>query len=870
MPESTFQESNLIFQPGLNLLRIFQRRLRVILAGLVYLLLILFGLYGVLVLFLFPESLDIFYLSLLTDMFLFYLWQRRKEKIRKIKPSPAVLLSVDEANGFTLLQDRPGETIEISLFLDKAAQKSLERAWLFCYQKGYHFLRPIHLFAAFLKNKDFKKVLKRLNCQPKQITEKTKNILERASFFPEADKKGSILGPKITADFQKIFLDAYLFCLKEGREQIGYLDILWAVSQQRNLVGMIFDEFGIGPEEIKRVIEWSQLEEKIRQREKSFFWQRLFKPKGKLDRAMIAAATPLLDRVSQDLTHLARQGQFEMVVGREKEIEEIFNFFSTGRVGIVLVGQSEIGKRAILKKLAQMMVEEKVPRFLQDKRLVKLDLGSLVSLGEARQRGEEYLRRILLEVNRAGNIILVIEDIDNLVGLKSQPTGLDFAEILAAALDRRAFFLISTTSPEGFSSKIEGKILGRVLNKIQVALPSRDLLWQILITKIFIIEKELKVLFSVDALEQAIDLADRYLYGPALPVKVLGLLEEAAALARSQRGRGSLIKGSDIVELVVKRTSIPLGQIQETEKEKLLQLEKLIHQRVINQEEAVTAVAAALRRSRLQLREQKKPICNFLFIGPTGVGKTELAKTLARVYFGHQQRMIRLDMSEYQEKRGLRRLIGLRTDEGVTKGYLTETIKRQPYSLLLLDEIEKAHPDILNLFLQVMDDGRLTDASGETINFTNVILIATSNAGTQFIQEKISLGFSYEEIYRQLKEKVLLDYFRPEFLNRFDKIVLFKSLSMENMIKITQLFLREVQEGLKEKGVGLEVTAEAVKELAQAGFDPLYGARPLRRVIQEKVEDTLARLFLENRVKRRDKLILKKGLVFEIEPAPEI
>jgi len=516
------------------------------------------------------------------------------------------------------------------------------------------------------------------------------------------------------------------------------------------------------------------------------------------------------------------------------------------------------------------MVEEKVPSFLEDKRLVKLDLASLVSLGEAREKGEEYLRRTLYQINRAANIVLVIENIDNLVGLRTQISGLDFAEILASALEQKAFYLIGTASPENYSAKIEGKVLGRLLNKIEMDLPSADLLWQILISKIFILEKKLDILFSADALDQAIDLADRYLYGQALPAKAIGLLEEVAYLVRNQRGKGAIVEGNALAQLVAQKTHIPLGQVEESEKEKLLHLEEIIHQRVINQEEAVEAVGAALRRSRLEMAERKKPICNFLFIGPTGVGKTELAKTLARVYFGDEKKMIRLDMSEYQEKRGLRRLIGLRSEEGLQRGYLTEAVKRQPHSLLLLDEIEKAHPDILNLFLQVMDDGRLTDASGETINFTNIILIATSNAGTAFIQEKISQKVPYSEIYQQLKEKVLLEYFRPEFLNRFDKIVLFKSLTIENMFAITRLFLRMFKEKLEEKGVDLEAEEEAVKELAAQGFDPLYGARPLARVIQEKVENPVARLFLENKIGRRDKLILRKGLVLEIKKAPKI
>ena len=805
--------------------------------------------------FLAPESINIFYLSLLTDMFLFYLWQRAREKKKGIKmPRP----------------DKPEEKIEISLFLDESARKSLEKSWLLCYRKGYRFLRPIHLFACFLKDKDFEKILKRLDCRISQVKEKTGHILKSASFFPKNERGENVLGPKISSDFKNIFFEAYLFCSEQGKNQISSLDILWAISRQKNLVQMIFDEFGISQEEIERIIKWIELEKRIRKWRRAFFWTRLFKPRGKLNRAMTAAATPLLDRVSQDLTLLAKQGQFEFVINRQKEIEQIFNFFSLGKPGVILVGSSQIGKKSVLKKLAQMMAEENVPKFLQDKRLVKLDLAGLASLSGAKEKGEEYLKRIVFELERAGNIILVIEDVDNLVGLRTQPSGLDFAEILASALDDRAFFFIGAALPEGFSSKIEGKILGRLLNKIEVALPPRDLLWQILISKVFNIEKELKVAFSADALDQAIDLADRYLYGQALPAKAIGLLEEAASLVRSQRGKGSLIKGSDVAQLVARKVKIPLGQVKETEKEKLLHLEEIIHQRLINQEEAVKAVAASLRRSRLELKEQKRPVCSFLFIGPTGVGKTELAKTLAQAYFGDAKRMIRLDMSEYQEKRGLRRLIGSRTEEGLQKGYLTESVKRQPHSLLLLDEIEKAEPDILNLFLQVMDDGRLTDVSGETINFTNIILIATSNAGTSFIQKKISQRIEYEEIYQQLKEEILLEYFRPEFLNRFDKIVLFRALTMENMFKITVLFLRTVKDRLKEKGVGFEIEKEAVKELAAAGFDPLYGARPLRRIIQEKIENVVAQLFLENRIGRRDKLLLKKGLIFEIKKAPAI
>lgn len=843
----------LTFQPDLSPWGVAQRRLKALLFWLILLCLVLFGIYGIIVLFLFRDSLEVFYLSLLVDTFVFYVWQRSKERVNRIKPLP------------------DGQETNVSVFLDKSARKSLEKAWLVGYRKGYSFLRPIHLFACFVKDKNFTKILKRLNCQPKLIAQKTKKVLDRSfAANPEQGLKSNLLGPKMAGDFKEIFYQAYAFCLENRKEQIDSLDILWAISRQENLVGMIFDEFGISSEEVERVVEWGQLEKIIQRQEKEFFWKRLLKPKGKLNRSMTAALTPLLDKVSQDMTFLARQGAFEMVIGRDKEIEKVFDFFNAGKSGVVLVGQSEVGKKAILKKIAQLMVSENVPKFLQDKRLVSLDISGLVSLSRAHQKGEEYLRGILFEVSRARNVVLVVENVDNLVGLKSRASGLDFSEILASALDTHPFYFIGTASTANFSNKIEGQILGRVLNKVKVILPPADAVWRILITKIFVIERDLKILFSADALEKAIKLADQYLYGKALPAKTMDLLAESAYAVRQQRGPDSVIKDSDIIDLIARKTEIPLGEIQETEKEKLLNIEKLIHQRVINQEEGVQAIASALRRSRIDIQDREKTICNFLFIGPTGVGKTESAKSLARVYFGSEKRMIRLDMSEYQEKRGLRRLIGMRSEEGINKGYLTEAVKRQPYSLLLLDEIEKAHPDILNLFLQVMDDGRLTDVSGEVINFTNVILIATSNAGTQFIQQEIKKGVSHKEIEDKLKDKILLEHFKPEFLNRFDKIVLFRPLTMENMVEIAKLFLKMTENKLADKGVKFKAEPEAVEELAQLGYDPLYGARPLKRVIQDKVENSLAKLFLEDKVKRRDTLILKKGLVFEISQAPAI
>lgn len=862
MQDFNFQGIKFTFNPNISFSKIAYRKIKRWLGWFFVMILALIGLYGIIIPFKefngnFILAFRIFSATLLADMFLFYLWHYNKEKVRKIG-SDKLAKAGEE-----------GWIMEISLFLDKTIQRSLDKAWVLAYKNGYHYIHSIHIFSVFLENKEFKKILKRLNCQLDDVVDKTQKILVNIGRGNDDSQMG-LRGPVLSPELEKIFFAAYLFCLDHRREQIGFLETLWAMGQQKNLVQMIFNEFGVRQEEIERVIIWAELERQIKKYEREFAWQKLFKSKKNLNRAMTAAATPLLNQISQDLTLMARQGQFELVVGREKEVAEIFNSFGSGQVGVILVGPNDVGKKSILKKIAQMMVKEDVPKFLQDKRLVRLDLGGLVSLGGASEHYEEYFRQVLYEVSRAGNIILVLENTDNLVGLKSQGGGLDFAGILASVLDNKTFYFIGTATSGEFASKIEGKILDQVLNRIDVMLPDRELLWQIIISKIFIIEKELKVLFSVDAVEEAINLADRYFYGDTLSLKVLEILEKVAFAAHNRPGKDNFVGKSDVVDYVVSKTDVPLGEVQKGEKEKLLNLESIIHQWLIDQEEAVNAVADALRRNRLYLQNLKKPICNFLFIGPTGVGKTELAKTLARVYFGDPKKMIRLDMSEYQERRDLRRIIGQRTAEGIQAGYLTEAVKRQPYSLLLLDEIEKAHPDILNLFLQVMDDGRLTDAGGEVINFTNIILIATSNAGTQFVQQKIKEGLSYENIDKQLRERVLLEYFHPEFLNRFDKIVLFKSLSLEDLFKITELMLGGVGKNLEEKGLKLEFENEAVEELARLGFNPLYGARALRRTIQDNVENAIAKLFLEDRISRRDILVLKKGLEIEIKKAPEL
>jgi ATP-dependent Clp protease ATP-binding subunit ClpA len=393
---------------------------------------------------------------------------------------------------------------------------------------------------------------------------------------------------------------------------------------------------------------------------------------------------------------------------------------------------------------------------------------------------------------------------------------------------------------------------------------------QVLESRVPALEREHHVYFAYGALIAAVELSRRYMPDRFLPEKAIKLLEEVAIYARDHHPKGTAVVAEDVAQVISGKVHVPVTQVTSGESDKLLHLEEILHQRIVGQDEAVNLVAQALRRGRVNLRDQKRPIASFLFLGPTGVGKTELAKAVAAEYFGGENKMIRLDMSEYQTAESLYRLIGAPAGVGSSAGLLTEAVRRNQYALLLLDELEKAHLDILNVFLQLLDDGRLTDASGRTVDFTNCIVIATSNAGTSFIQHELQVGTNMETIRKQLLERELAQYFRPEFLNRFDGLVVFKPLGMAEVLKVTELLLAKLASGLEAKGVHLRPTPEAVADLAQKGFDPLFGARPLRRVVQENVDNALATYLLTGKLTRRDVVILEPGGVVRVEKAGKL
>jgi ATP-dependent Clp protease ATP-binding subunit ClpC len=507
------------------------------------------------------------------------------------------------------------------------------------------------------------------------------------------------------------------------------------------------------------------------------------------------------------------------------------------------------------------MAEEQVPLFLEDKRLIKLDISRLIS-GASASQAQERLLVIIDEVAHAGNIILYIENVENISGITSgSEESLDLSEVLSGALERKNLFCLATATTDNYAKYIENTPLGNSMANIKIKEPVGNQAIQIIESKIGPLEAKYNIYFSYNSLEHVINLSNKYIHDKFLPAKAIDILELVAVKVKNAKGSEAVVTKDDIAEVVSETTGIPSAKVTENESDTLLNLEELIHERMVDQEEAVDMVAASLRRARAEMREGKRPIASFLFLGPTGVGKTELAKTISAIYFKDEKKMIRLDMSEYQHQDSIEKMIGA-SDK---KGYLTEAVRKAPFSLVLLDEFEKAHPDILNLFLQVFDDGRLTDGQGKTIDFTNTIFIATSNTDAVYIQEQVRAGIDIEKIKNVLINDHLNRTMRPELINRFDGIIVFKPLSENDLIAITKIMLKNISRTLENKGVKLEIMESGIAILAKLGYDPQFGARPLRRLIQNRIENIIANMILAGGLARRDTVIIDENANIQVE-----
>ena len=554
----------------------------------------------------------------------------------------------------------------------------------------------------------------------------------------------------------------------------------------------------------------------------------------------------ILKKYGVNLTELARRGELDPVVGREGELQRVIQVLLRRRKNNpVLVGEPGVGKTAIVEGLAQRIAEGRVPQALRDKEIVALDMGALLAGAKFRGEFEERLKAVLREVEASGGrIILFIDEFHTVVGAGGAEGAIDAANLLKEPLARGKLRLIGATTLDEYRKHVErDPALERRLAQVYVREPTPEETVDILRGLKGKLEQHHRVRIQDAALKAAARLADRYISGRFLPDKAVDLVDEAAARLRAAHPEGEALEVTPeaIAEVVAAWTGIPVQRLLEEEREKLSRLEDVLHARVVDQEEGVRAVAEAVRRARAGLADPRRPLGTFLFLGPTGVGKTELAKALAEALFGDDRALLRIDMSEYMERHAVARLIGappgyVGYEEG---GQLTEAVRRRPYQVILLDEIEKAHPEAMNLLLQLLDEGRLTDGHGRTVDFRHTLIIMTSNVGSEFFQT----AASFEEAERQVRE-ALRQRFRPEFLGRLDEVVIFRPLSPQAVREIARRKLAALGERLAEQGIALEVSEEALELLVREGYDYHYGARPLARAIRQRVESPLAKLIV--------------------------
>ena len=573
--------------------------------------------------------------------------------------------------------------------------------------------------------------------------------------------------------------------------------------------------------------------------------------------------TRVLDQYSRDLTELAAAGDIDPVVSRGDEIRRAVQILARrSKNNPVLVGEPGVGKTAVAEGLALQLARGEAPKALRQKRIVSLDIPAMLAGTKYRGDFEDRVKSVLKDVRRAGDVILFIDELHTIIGAGSAEGAIDAANILKPALGRGEIQIIGATTPEEYRRHIEkDAALERRFQPVRVDEPDREQTLEMMRSLQSALERHHGVQISPEALRAAYELSVRYIPDRYLPDKAIDLLDEAAAALHVQGDGGRQLGAAEVAQVVSQWTHIPVTGLDEDEKQRLQELETLLKQRIVGQDEAVAAVARAIRRSRVGLRDPGRPVGSFLFLGPTGVGKTELCRALAATVYGDEQAMIRLDMSEYMEKHSVSRLIGsppgyVGYEDG---GQLTEKVRRKPWSVVLFDEIEKAHEDVWGILLQILDDGRLTDAAGRRVDFRNTVIVMTSNIAAKTITEDRSpLGFAggedrEEERRRRINEE-LRATFRPEFLNRIDETIVFRRLDREDMLRITQSLLDDVRARFTRLGLRLTISEEALGFLAESGMDLRYGARPIRRAVQHQLEDAAAELLLDGRAAAGDQV----------------
>src|SRR5918995_141151 len=788
--------------------------------------------------------------------------------------------------GGGMASPRQAEQVDITQFFSDSTTNLLQRAAQQALEWGSLDLTSEHLLYAALEDRVVRRVLEEVGADPQAI---------RAQLEEEAQKGGRTdVSPSLAPDAKRALLAAYEESRDLGSSYIGPEHVLLALAaDEESDGGRLLSRFGLSHTKLRgAVVRGVDTGGEAREP---------------------ASSTPTLDEYSRDLTQMAREGKLDPVIGRAEEVETTIEILSRRtKNNPVLIGDPGVGKTAIVEGIAQRVVNDEVPETLSDKRVVQLDLSGLVAGTKYRGEFEERLKKAIDEVREdSESQIIFIDELHTVVGAGAAEGSMDASNMLKPALARGELHVVGATTVDEYRKNIEkDAALERRFQPVLVGEPSVDDTMEILRGLKDRYEAHHRVKITEEAIVAAAELSDRYVTDRFLPDKAIDLMDQASARVRlrsktkpedtraledeigrlkrekdqavaaedferapelrdrletlrgdleeARQGRRPVaeVTAEDIAEVVSRATGIPVSQLTQEERERLMRLEEQLHERVVGQDEAVTAVAEAIRRARAGLSDPNRPIGSFLFLGPTGVGKTELARTLAEALFGEEAAMVRIDMSEFQERHTVSRLVG--APPGYVgyeeAGQLTESVRRRPYSVLLLDEIEKAHPDVFNILLQILDDGRLTDAQGRTVDFKNTVIIMTSNMGAERIQQHARRKESFEDLKEDVM-KIVRSQLRPEFVNRIDEIILFRALTREQIADVARMLLEQTQRRLHAQDIEVEFTDAAVDLIAEEGYDPEFGARPLRRVIQRRVDNELAGMVLGGSLNPGDKVV---------------
>jgi ATP-dependent Clp protease ATP-binding subunit ClpC len=793
---------------------------------------------------------------------------------------------------------RQVERVDVTQFFSDATRELLQRAAQTALEWGSLDLDTDHLLHAALRDDVVRHVLRTIDADPNAIA---------AQLEEEAEKtERTDVAPSLTPDAKAVLLAAYDESRELGASYVGPEHVLLALARESDSeAGRLLERFGASHTKLRGAVI------------------RGVEPSGG---ARETSRTPRLDEYGRDLTQDAREGKLDPVIGRADEIDQAIEVLSRRtKNNPALLGEPGVGKTAIVEGIAQRIVNDEVPETLAGRRVVALDLAGMIAGTKYRGEFEERLKTVIDEIRGASEeLIVFIDELHTVVGAGAAEGAMDASNMLKPALARGELHVIGATTLEEYRKNIEkDPALERRFQPVFVREPTVEETIDVLHGLKDRYEAFHRVRISDEAIVAAAELSDRYIRDRFLPDKAIDLIDQASArvrlrtktkdddtrsleedlrrLARERdqataaedyqrasavrdevesrreqleerrtgRQRAAEVTPEDIAEVVSRATGIPVSQLTTEERERLMRLEEELHARIVGQEEAVSAVAEAVRRSRAGLGDPRRPVGSFLFLGPTGVGKTELARALAEALFGDENLMVRFDMSEFQERHTVSRLVG--APPGYVgyeeAGQLTEQVRRRPYSVLLFDEIEKAHADVFNILLQILDDGRLTDAQGRTVDFKNTVVIMTSNLGADRIQDYARRGESFEQLKAELMD-ILRGSFRPEFINRIDEVIVFRALTDEQLAEITKLLLDRLARRLRAQGIEVEFTDDAVELLAREGFDPEFGARPLRRTIQRLVENELSRMVLSDAIGPGDRVTvdaLEGELRFDID-----